>query len=228
MPACRKRMAVRTRWDCNRQEAGFSRPFFRAARRCPHYPSRNNRTRVHQRKNPLIYRQTQPPIFIFLLTLGADVHADLLQCMNRVYLRGCEAKYLQPLFGAPDFCENRPPENTRRRLEGELGYGGGGRGAPTLTMPGAAASDGEGGGAGSLVIHIRSGDIFLPKNAERLKRDFLGYGQVRMSSEESLPTLSNCVPPSFRNVGCVGRAGETGAQTTRITFCCSRRILLIF
>lgn len=34
------------------------------------------------------------------------------------------------------------------------------------------------GSAGSLVMHMRSGDIFMAKNVERMKNSFPGYGQV--------------------------------------------------
>eukprot|EP00752_Nemacystus_decipiens_P014979 g13337.t1 len=55
-----------------------------------------------------------------------NVHSQLLQCMNRVYLRGCEKAYLGSLVDTEAHC----PKNKRKE------------------------------GAGSLVIHIRSGDIF--------------------------------------------------------------------
>ncbi len=143
-----------------------------------------------------------------------------------MYLRGCEAEYLEPLFGTTDFCENppasdggggrrlreggpeehdlddravkfelppasvtsprtRPPatkskkERTnrttakgRRKLEGEAGLG-----EPTLSL--ATGTPGTG-GAGSLVIHIRSGDIFAPLLEKKAAMAFPGYGQVRV------------------------------------------------
>eukprot|EP00752_Nemacystus_decipiens_P012369 g10964.t1 len=68
------------------------------------------------------------------------VHWQLLQCMNRVYLRGCEKAYLGSLVDTEAFC----PKAKRKE------------------------------GAGSLVVHIRSGDIFDPKG-EGSRRD--GFGQ---------------------------------------------------
>lgn len=152
--------------------------------------------------------------------------------MNRVYLRGCEVKYLEPLFGTTDFdfCEkpsasgggtgtdrrrlresvpggahdyldgravtpeqpsasvtgprarppatksknelaNRTTESSRRGLEGEAGLGG-----PTLSLP-TTETLGTG-SAGSLVIHIRSGDIFDPLLEKKANLAFPGYGQV--------------------------------------------------
>ncbi|CAM9663704.1 unnamed protein product [Scytosiphon promiscuus] len=46
-----------------------------------------------------------------------SVHPDLLSCMNRVYVRGCEAAYLEPLLGAESFgyCPD-PAANSGRRL----------------------------------------------------------------------------------------------------------------
>ena len=140
--------------------------------------------------------------------------------MNRVYLRGCEVRYLEPLFGTSDFCEkppagggrllregiaeahnfddpaerNDPPsasvtgprsrqparrlnkhlekgttKNSRRRLGGESTVAG-----PSLSMPTSEPP----GSAGSLVIHIRSGDIFDPLLERKAKMAFPGYGQV--------------------------------------------------
>lgn len=37
-------------------------------------------------------------------TYHIDVHNDLLHCMNRVFVRGCEAEYLDPMIHTEDFC----------------------------------------------------------------------------------------------------------------------------
>lgn len=139
-----------------------------------------------------------------------------MSCMNRVYLRGCEAKYLESLLGGTNFCEKAP--ETRRRVLGEsdeheeVGVRSGqerlGDDAKLLNGPaGRASGRGRRGGAdqgkhpevatrrlsdpnfklrndangsaGSLVIHIRSGDIFSPANAVKMKASFPAYGQVR-------------------------------------------------
>lgn len=231
---------------------------------------------------------------------STGVHADLLSCMNRVYLRGCEAAYLEPLLGTEgfDYCPKpaathgrrlsndnygrrdagtettsfingvssrvtkeasesllaaaragpgaAPPSGIKqadhlsddrshdrrhssgsdmiavesdrrerrsnrvrskdkraartvddavlggRRRLGEAEHGGGeilanGEGHPSLKSPhlvenvglhSGMSSTREPGSAGSLVIHIRSGDIFLNEVLERSRADFLGYGQV--------------------------------------------------
>lgn len=64
----------------------------------------------------------------------------LMQCMNRVYLRGCEKAHLGKLVDTEASCP--APEKSERK------------------------------GAGSLVVHIRSGDIFNPENSYRK------FGQV--------------------------------------------------
>lgn len=52
---------------------------------------------------------------------------------------------------------------------------------PIISQEGATSGRFDRGGkgtAGSLVMHIRSGDIFLVKNVERMKFSFPGFGQV--------------------------------------------------
>ncbi|CAM9488026.1 unnamed protein product [Ectocarpus fasciculatus] len=71
-----------------------------------------------------------------------DVHPQLLDCMNRVYLRGCEKAYLGKLVDVDSFCPKQEPGKRK--------------------------------GAGSLVAHIRSGDIFNP-DGEGHRRQ--GFGQ---------------------------------------------------
>ncbi|CAN0162487.1 unnamed protein product [Ectocarpus sp. 6 AP-2014] len=71
-----------------------------------------------------------------------DVHPKLLECMNRVYLRGCEKAYLGKLVDVGSFCPKQEPGKRK--------------------------------GAGSLVAHIRSGDIFNP-DGEGHRRQ--GFGQ---------------------------------------------------
>ncbi len=77
----------------------------------------------------------------------------LMQCINRVYLRGCEKVHLGKLVDTEASC----PEPEK----------------------------GEGKGAGSLVIHIRSGDIFNPNTAYRK------FGQVRRGPDHD-PAGSGC------------------------------------
>ncbi|CAM9769228.1 unnamed protein product [Scytosiphon promiscuus] len=71
-----------------------------------------------------------------------SVHEKVLECMNRVYLRGCEKAYLGDLVDLDAHCPKRKA--------------------------------GERKGAGSLVVHIRSGDIFDP-DGEGGRRN--GFGQ---------------------------------------------------
>lgn len=158
-----------------------------------------------------------------------------MKCMNRVYLRGCEAKYLEPLLGTSNICQNPPasggrflqdsdsldqdhqvqpgepslydgrpprsPSPSEKKGQGvhpKEGIFNGRRGRivggkeelsakrPHLDLTNrdlgepetGVAARGTAESAGSLVIHIRSGDIFLPSNAEKLKQSFHTYGQV--------------------------------------------------
>ena len=75
----------------------------------------------------------------------AEVHDKLLDCMNVVYLRGCERVYLGNMVDHEAFCPKR--------------------------------DDGDKEGAGSLVMHIRSGDIFDPEGEGQHRK---GFGQVRV------------------------------------------------
>lgn len=184
---------------------------------------------------PPFYRLERPNIRI-LDIFNAGVHPDLMRCMNRVYLRGCEAKYLEPLLGTSNICQNPPasggrflqnndsldqdhhvrpeksslydgrpqrfpsPEEKEQEqggnaeedvLNGRRGRLGGGKEdfsgkRPHLGLTNRDLSEtepsvvvrGTDGSAGSLVIHIRSGDIFLPRNIPKLKHSFHTYGQV--------------------------------------------------
>lgn len=156
-----------------------------------------------------------------------------MSCMNRVYLRGCEVKYLEPLLGTSDICQ-KPASGDRALREANLeqddevrpeqpsvdtvdtpprfpaseegrhtdhvkaiitsrtagGIDGGKGGfsdqrphsgvtSRNLGTPSISLGRGTEGSAGSLVIHIRSGDIFLPMNAVKMKNSFHTYGQVR-------------------------------------------------
>ncbi|CAM9454176.1 unnamed protein product [Ascophyllum nodosum] len=71
-----------------------------------------------------------------------EVHDKLLDCMNVVYLRGCERVYLGNMVDHEAFCPKR--------------------------------DDGDKEGAGSLVMHIRSGDIFDPEGEGQHRK---GFGQ---------------------------------------------------
>lgn len=80
--------------------------------------------------------------FPFYASAGVD--DEVLKCMNRVYLRGCESAYLGHFVDKEAICPKRDPHEIN--------------------------------GAGSLVIHIRSGDIFEPQEAGHAL--FRRYGQV--------------------------------------------------
>lgn len=66
-----------------------------------------------------------------LLRYPPDVHEDLLECMNRVFVRGCEAHYLESILRASESC---PGRSLRR------GGGGGGGGSGS-----SEGMEGEGG-----------------------------------------------------------------------------------
>ncbi|CAM9677107.1 unnamed protein product [Scytosiphon promiscuus] len=64
-----------------------------------------------------------------------NVHDDLLSCMNRVYVRGCEAAYLEPILGAERFgyCEKPAAAIDRRVLDNRSRQDPGA--APTTSQP---------------------------------------------------------------------------------------------
>lgn len=95
--------------------------------------------------------QNQVPACLFSTLLNiyyasADVHASLLGCVNRVKLRRCEAAYLGSLVDKDRFCPTQSPKEGKTRT-----------------------------GVGSLVLHVRSGDIFDSKGVGRHNP---GFGQV--------------------------------------------------
>ncbi|CAM9853875.1 unnamed protein product [Scytosiphon promiscuus] len=207
----------------------------------------------------------------------ANIHEDLLSCMNRVYLRGCETTYLEPLLGTETFgfCTkplathgrrlsedaDRPAApasaeseaaaaaaaaahqavlNSRRRLGEEEGEGSGG-GSPFLTMSSefestddefyavVEAPDEVREDAGSLVIHIRSGDIFRPtKRQLEKKTNFLIYGQPPLQyylraiasqqwSDVTILTFSTTpedLNPTFAALEMMQRTGMLGPHVT--------------
>ncbi|CAM9683830.1 unnamed protein product [Ascophyllum nodosum] len=91
------------------------------------------------------------------------VHPDLLSCMNRVYLRGCEAEYLGPTAKMSSACEPSSPSTpfletspfTTTTLAEER----------TVCENNVVLAKGPRGdtNGGTLAVHIRSGDIFRRK-----------------------------------------------------------------
>ncbi|CAM9527243.1 unnamed protein product [Hapterophycus canaliculatus] len=152
-----------------------------------------------------------------------NIHADLLSCMNRVYVRGCEAAYLEPILGAGDFsyCTKPAGTNNRRLLDG--------RGRQTAGAVTTAATPIDRGNAGSLVIHIRSGDIFralLPGKTR--SRDFFSFGQPPLEfylraiasrpwSDVTILTFSlepEELNPTFAALEMLGQTGMLGPNVT--------------
>lgn len=98
--------------------------------------------------------------------------------MNRVLLRGCEAEYLGDLVRTSEYCPRKGGDsatgvgNSLGHVEADVTYGkadatrvNGSESISTLTEQ---DPDGP-----SLVIHVRSGDIFRVRNRVSVK-----YGQV--------------------------------------------------
>lgn len=96
------------------------------------------------------------------MLVPTGVSQNLLDCMNEVYVRGCERAYLGPTLDKDHICPK----------------------------PNLAAQP----GAGSLVIHIRSGDIM---RKDDVKGHYADYGQVHTESyactitAEKSPGLGN-------------------------------------
>lgn len=89
------------------------------------------------------------------------IHPQLLSCMNRVYIRGCEAAYLEPLLGAERFsyCENPAATTTHgRRLSENDGRQEDARGvtATTTIPPPLATADAATGSALSAPASSRT------------------------------------------------------------------------
>lgn len=91
--------------------------------------------------------------------------------MERVFLIGCEAEYLRDLVGGEDeedFCSRGRGEDSEDSS------------APIFGLKSSGDADGSFDGesrAGSLVVHIRSGDIFKPDREGW--HGMIWYGQVR-------------------------------------------------
>ncbi|CAN0111630.1 unnamed protein product [Ectocarpus fasciculatus] len=78
-----------------------------------------------------------------------ELHPDLQTCMSKVKMRGCEAVYFQESLGGEDSCSTPRRQLTADEKE------------PGSIVTG-SSSPLERKGAGSLVLHIRSGDVFRP------------------------------------------------------------------
>eukprot|EP00904_Undaria_pinnatifida_P009744 jgi/Undpi1/58/HiC_scaffold_1.g00058.m1 len=112
------------------------------------------------------------------------VHPELLRCLNHVFVRGCEAKYLGAVVDKPSFCDAKVdqsaastlPNHHRRRAETNNLKPNRFESPPRALSPAPRQIAGTDSSqrAGSLVIHIRSGDIFDP-TGEGSKRP--GFGQ---------------------------------------------------
>lgn len=108
-------------------------------------------------------KRTPPPPLRHFYPLVADVHDRVLECMNLVYLRGCELAYFGEMINKEAFCPKR--------------------------------EDGDQSGAGSLVVHIRSGDIFDPEGEGKRRKWFgqVGWwlaGKGRWGTSEKIGTDS--------------------------------------
>lgn len=108
----------------------------------------------------------------------SGVHPDLLRCLNHVFVRGCEVDYMGPVANTSAFCPPKGVEenaidasaNHQRRRRRKS------RTLDVLQSP--ATNRGRAPqqtSAGSLVVHIRSGDIF---NAKRMGGKRSDFGQV--------------------------------------------------
>ncbi|CAN0262035.1 unnamed protein product [Ascophyllum nodosum] len=98
------------------------------------------------------------------------IHPDLLSCMNHVYLRGCEAAYLGAMVKTSEFCAagetsfTSPPGVNAAQFVHDVNDHHVENDQESKSVGGSSSVGGHsqerGPGAGSLAIHIRSGDIF--------------------------------------------------------------------
>lgn len=125
-----------------------------------------------------------------VVVLAPEDDDDLRDCMGRVFLIGCEAEYLPKLVGGgeeEDYCPRGGEDQGRD-------YGSS---APNLSLerynrhaatPSANVDNGGETRAGSLVVHIRSGDIFKPDREGW--HGMIWYGQVRFVVAKAPRTFS--------------------------------------
>lgn len=124
-----------------------------------------------------------------------EVHDDLRSCMGSVFLLGCEEHYLHALIGTggdDDVCsqphrslQEEDPLDSQApdislRAPGHLGRSD----SANVHVNGEEH-------AGSLVVHIRSGDIFKPEKEGW--HGMIWYGQVRRSMWEHLVVASRWI-----------------------------------
>lgn len=126
----------------------------------------------------MIKRDSPADIYLRVAFQREGIHRDLYGCINRVYLRGCEAAYLGNLVDTSNYC-NRSRTNVRPSDVHEKGASTCKNNVqedePIRNSVSRLDDTNEVGesGMGSLVVHIRSGDIFHKHNDSRIS-----FGQV--------------------------------------------------
>ena len=134
--------------------------------------------KVYHRSSPVItFRSISPRP-----APSVGIHPDLLSCMNNVYLRGCEAAYLGAMVKTSEFCAagetsfTSPPGVNAAQFVHDVNDHHVENDQESKSVGGSSSVGGHsqerGPGAGSLAIHIRSGDIFEGRLDSRR------YGQV--------------------------------------------------
>lgn len=120
----------------------------------------------------------------------AGVHERLLQCMLRVEIIGCVAHFLHDVVGTDDaFCRWKDDgEEERRSL---LRATSAEEGQDTRNVGSSPRGKGQ-----SLVVHMRSGDIFSPELS-----DIPWYGQVSKALEALIFACPSC-HMRWKNVFC--------------------------
>lgn len=117
-------------------------------------------------------------LFLFIFP-QAGVHKELIRCMNRVVLRGCEAEYLGEFIRTTEICPAR--EKASESTDMDSGHSsssshGQMEEASSEHWQAGEIEDGDSLLAvlpsPSLVMHIRSGDVFGKRRINSR------YGQV--------------------------------------------------
>lgn len=97
--------------------------------------------------------------------LPPGIHKDLMRCINRVFLRGCEAAYMGSLF--QDNCARKlaseAPAARKTLIENQQFQDGSHTSQRWDEAHGMTEAEQRSSNP-SLVMHIRSGDIFGPNN----------------------------------------------------------------
>lgn len=153
---------------CDGARYSLGRSHYKQRRNSDEYP----RKATYTQQNSTIINPPYRNFNLLCFENKTDVHPDLLSCMNRIYLRGCEAEYLGSLGRISELCESR--ESSGSSLSSGPKTGNLACEVNTRQPPDPVKGNNE----GSLVMHVRSGDIFDKTNHGISKSGQVGVNYV--------------------------------------------------